>query len=493
MIGSRARAVVGLVVGLVAVAAVVTAPPLEAAGGERGDWDVGLFGGYGFPDDVGDGEVEDDVLYGARFGGFFTPAWAWEVSAQRLAAQFDVGGEDIDEDAARLNIVRLFRKEATIRPFITAGLGWESLDTDAGGGLEETDIGANFGLGVRWFMTEHFGLRLDGRWASVDYGDVVGDRVRNVEASLGASWTFGGGPPADTDGDGVSDGRDRCPGTPKGALVDERGCPKDADGDGVPDGLDRCPGTPAGTPVDASGCPKDEDADGVHDGLDKCPGTPRGATVDASGCPKDSDGDGVYDGLDRCPNTPAGSVVDANGCPRDSDGDGVYDGTDRCPDTPRGVAVDASGCPKDADGDGVPDGTDRCPDTPKGTKVDAKGCPILFEEGRNTLTLEGVTFDYDSDHLTAAAQEVLNRVAESLREWPEIRVEVAGHTDSKGGDAYNLKLSQRRAEAVRAHLASRGVDAARMTAHGYGETEPVADNKSDAGRAKNRRVELKKK
>ena len=179
----------------------------------------------------------------------------------------------------------------------------------------------------------------------------------------------------------------------------------------------------------------------------------------------------------------------------DSDGDGVADSKDVCPNTPRGALVDARGCPLDSDGDGVYDGIDRCPDTPRGTEVDAKGCPIkkaMFEEGKKTLVLEGVNFEFDSAKLTSDSYDTLDRAAKSLKEWPEIRVEVGGHTDSDGEDEYNRTLSQSRSEAVRDYLVSKGVQASRLEAKGYGESRPVADNGTAEGRAKNRRVELTK-
>jgi OmpA-OmpF porin, OOP family len=120
----------------------------------------------------------------------------------------------------------------------------------------------------------------------------------------------------------------------------------------------------------------DSDGDGVADSDDKCPGTPKGVAVYVNGCPVDSDGDGVPDYKDKCPNTPAGVKVDGNGCPIDSDGDGVPDSADKCPGTPGGVKVDKHGCPYDDDQDGVPNYLDRCPDTAKGMKVDADGCAI---------------------------------------------------------------------------------------------------------------------
>ena len=133
----------------------------------------------------------------------------------------------------------------------------------------------------------------------------------------------------------------------------------------------------------------DSDGDGVPDSKDKCPGTPSGTAVDSNGCPidKDSDGDGVPDSLDRCPNTARGTPVDSNGCPRDSDGDGVIDSLDQCPGTPQGVRVDGRGCPRDSDGDGVPDNRDQCPDTPRGERVNDVGCHVVFRlEGVNFAT-----------------------------------------------------------------------------------------------------------
>ena len=208
------------------------------------------------------------------------------------------------------------------------------------------------------------------------------------------------------------------------------------------------------------GGPGDGDKDGVTDDLDRCPETPRGEAVDANGCPlpKDSDGDGVMDDADKCPDTPQGEKVDANGCPlpKDSDGDGVLDNADKCPNTPRGEKVDRNGCPlpKDSDGDGVIDDNDKCPGTPAGTKVDKNGCPQLFEESKATLVLEGVNFETAKAELTPGAREVLDRVAVSLAAYPEIRVEVAGHTDNKGSRALQ-RAPVAEARRVRARLPGR--------------------------------------
>jgi len=200
----------------------------------------------------------------------------------------------------------------------------------------------------------------------------------------------------------------------------------------------------------------------------------------------DSDGDGVPDSLDRCPGTPAGVSVDGTGCPLDSDGDGVADYRDKCPGTPAGVKVDSSGCPLDSDGDGVLDMDDECPGTPPGVRVDSKGCEI-----KTVTALEGVEFATNSDELTPASRTILDETAAELARYPDMKVEVAGHTSSTGPAEYNLVLSERRAQAVADYLVSKGLDADRFTVRGYGETEPVADNGTREGRARNRRVELR--
>jgi len=196
--------------------------------------------------------------------------------------------------------------------------------------------------------------------------------------------------------------------------------------------------------------------------------------------PTDSDRDGVIDSKDKCPGTPAGRKVNADGCELDSDGDGVIDANDKCPGTPAGRKVNAEGCELDSDGDGIVDGSDKCPTVFAKT---ADGCPP-------PLVLEGVHFDNDKATLRPEAFAILDKTAVSLKDWGDVNIEVGGHTDSRADDDYNLKLSQRRAETVRDYLISKGIAADRLTAKGYGETKPIADNETEEGRFKNRRVEL---
>ena len=229
---------------------------------------------------------------------------------------------------------------------------------------------------------------------------------------------------------------------------------------------------------------KDSDGDGVPDDKDLCPDTPFGVQVDVNGCPIDSDGDGVPDYLDKCPDTPVGIEVDADGCPPDSDGDGVPDYIDQCPDTPKGVAVDEYGCPLDTDGDGVPDYLDQCPGTLKGVQVDEKGCPL-------SMTLH-VNFDFDSADIKPGFKPELDKAAEFIMKYPDVpQINIEGHTDSQGAAAYNQQLSLRRAQAVRDYLiANYPIQAKRLVAVGRGESMPVADNATEAGREQNRRVEI---
>jgi len=219
--------------------------------------------------------------------------------------------------------------------------------------------------------------------------------------------------------------------------------------------------------------PVDSDGDGVVDGKDKCPGTPAGRKVNADGCELDSDGDGVVDGKDKCPGTPAGRKVNADGCELDSDGDGIVDGADKCPTV---YAKTADGCPPPAAAAPVAEPAPAPAPAP---------APVP-----KTLKLEGVHFDYDQAVVRQQDFAVLDQAAATLKEWGEVKVEVAGHTDSRGADGYNMKLSQRRAEAVRSYMIDKGVAADRLTAKGYGESRPVADNGTEDGRLQNRRVEL---
>lgn len=224
---------------------------------------------------------------------------------------------------------------------------------------------------------------------------------------------------------------------------------------------------------------------------------------------RDLDGDGLRDLDDRCPSRPAGATPDPArpGCPaRDRDLDGIPDHEDACPEVP-GVSSPAPtehGCPAppappppppDRDRDGIPDGEDACPDEPgvRQASAETNGCPRarLETATQQIRILERIEFAYRKADLTPQSLPVLEAVREILVAHPELlRLEIQGHTDDIGPNDYNLELSRERAEAVRAWLVAQGIEAARLSALGYGESRPLADNDNDEGRQANRRVEF---
>lgn len=234
----------------------------------------------------------------------------------------------------------------------------------------------------------------------------------------------------------------------------------------------------------------DSDGDGVTDDKDRCPNTPAGARVDANGCSPDSDGDGVADDMDKCPNTARGVAVGSDGCPRDSDGDGVTDDKDRCPNTPSGAQVNAEGCPLDSDEDGVPDYADKCANTPRGIPVDETGCPKLIKKGEKIIL--DVQFATNSSEMDAESRGILDGVATTMKEFTDIKVAIRGFTDDRGSASYNQTLSEKRAKAVLDYLANAGVTRNRMSSKGFGEDPKyfVGDNNTEEGRQQNRRVEI---
>ncbi len=181
----------------------------------------------------------------------------------------------------------------------------------------------------------------------------------------------------------------------------------------------------------------------------------------------------------------------------DRDGDGVPDRKDKCPNTPTGVKVDMSGCPLDSDRDGVPDYKDQCPGTPAGVKVDSNGCPLPVPTKSAEVTAAGtwiykdIQFEVNKANLRQSSFPVLNEIVGALEAQPDLKIEIQGHTDSTGAHDYNVGLSKRRAESVKAYLVSKGIASHRLTTRGYGPDRPIASNTTREGRARNRRVEVK--
>lgn len=332
----------------------------------------------------------------------------------------------------------------SLTPYLEGSAGttvWRAFtgDNRTNGG---TDFSATGGAGIQWGLAEHAMLDLGAKyhWINKHHdSDMIGNGDRaNKYWSVAAALNLVTSPlhAKDSDGDGVADVRDKCPDTPKGAIVDEHGCPKDTDGDGVFDGIDQCPDTQNGCIVDAQGCPKDSDGDGVCDGIDTCPNTPKGAWVDATGCPKDSDGDGVYDGLDQCPGTPAGTTVDANGCP-------------------------------------------------------PPAAPVKPEDTGKFL--ETIYFDFNKFAVRPVDMDVMQHNLAYIKANPDKMVVIHGHTDWIGTDEYNQKLSDRRAQVAYDWLVKNGVDPSRLSMQGHGESQPAADNSTPEGRDKNRRDDFEAK
>lgn len=234
--------------------------------------------------------------------------------------------------------------------------------------------------------------------------------------------------------------------------------------------------------------PVDTDMDGIIDSLDKCPTVAGLAKYE--GCPvPDTDKDGINDEQDKCPTVPG--LARYQGCPiPDTDKDGINDEEDKCPN--QAGPASNQGCPiPDSDGDGVPDPEDKCPNI-AGTKEN-QGCPEIKEEvvTRINYAAQNIYFASGKSTLLSKSFKGLDEVAKILSENPGTNLAIDGHTDNTGADALNQKLSDNRSAAVKAYLVKKGVDESRLVATGYGETQPVADNKTAAGRQKNRRVELK--
>lgn len=412
--------------------------------------------------------LSDAAAFGVRGTGFLNRWVGVEGLYSRSSTKTDPGLRDATFSHYGAGLILTPQRTAWALPYLYGGLGSAKVKRDGFG--DATSSAFHLGVGSVFRAGERFGIRLDARDVSYTQKDGPGRPVRINEFQVSSGITaFWMGRPRDTDSDGVPNKGDRCPETPKGAVVD------------------------------AGGCPLDTDGDKVFDGLDKCASTPAGAIVDAGGCPLDADADGVYDGIDKCADTAKGILVDAQGCPKDSDGDKVFDGPDQCPDTPRGSVVDASGCPLDTDADGVPDGVDTCPFTQQGIPVNAGGCPVaqgplerdLLDDW--VIRLSDLEFVPDSVKLTPRGLARVDSVGALMAQWPMLKFEVGVHSDNLGEDARRQPLSHLRARYVLQQIYSKhpSVNAKNYFYTGYGDTQPIASNKTPQGRAMNRRVEFR--
>ena len=332
-------------------------------------------------------------------------------------------------------------KSKVIDPSIHVGGGYTWIGDQMKAGT------LNGGLGLTFWFTETVGLSLRSTYKQ-SFEDIREDMPSHMQHFAGLTFKFGG---KDTDGDGIYDKDDACPEV--AGLKQFNGCP-DTDADGIEDSKDTCPDV-AG-PAEFNGCP-DTDGDGVSDNVDAC--------VDVAG------------------------LKQFNGCP-DTDGDGVQDKDDKCKDV-KGPKENG-GCPwPDTDGDKVLDKDDKCPDV-AGT-VANNGCPEVTEEAIKRLNDYAKTILFDSGKASFQQQTypVLQAITAILKEYPTANFSIEGHTDSDGKDAANQTLSENRAAAVKNYLIENGIASSRLSSAGFGETKPIDTNKTKAGKANNRRVEVK--
>ena len=322
-------------------------------------------------------------------------------------------------------------------PYLGVGGGITFLDNNAFGT-------ANALAGVDFWISEHLALSFQSTYKH-SFEDF--DGATHFQHTAGVKFEFGG---KDTDGDGIYDYEDECPLIP--GLPEFNGCP-DTDGDGIEDRYDECPYTP-GLP-EFNGCP-DTDGDGIPDLLDACPLIP--GLPEFDGCP-DTDGDGLPDNLDDCPLIP-GPIAN-NGCPwGDRDGDGVWDKDDLCPDI-------------------------------SGTVANV-GCPEVTESIKEALNAYAKTilFNVDKATILEESAEILNNIIDIMNDYPNANFLIEGHCDGYGSVELNNKLSVDRAVSVENYLQSKGIADERLTSKGFGKSNPLYNNKTREGRAKNRRVEI---
>jgi outer membrane protein OmpA-like peptidoglycan-associated protein len=458
-------------------------------------WNIGLHGGITqYKGDLGNDFYKfDQSWYG--FGGLSVSRFLVNhLDINLLITKGTVGYNRNDNyfntgfTSALLNLrFNVLSSRYAVNPFLFVGGGIMVFDKDLEINPSKIDWAApSFGGGINFRLGKSVNINLQETFIYSTSDKRDGNDVVTKENDLyllhtvGVTYNFG--KKKDADKDGVADRNDKCPETPLNVIVDKAGCPLDVDKDGVADYLDKCPDV-AGV-KGLNGCP-DKDNDGITDKDDRCPDAAGPASL--KGCP-DKDTDGVADIDDRCPDTKTGYRVDADGCPMDNDKDGIVNEDDRCPEAAGPLSL--KGCP-DTDSDGVADIDDHCPGI-VGT-IANKGCPEIAKADSIKITqiASKIFFEFNSDKLKVASLSQLDELVIILKKYETADLLIEGHADSKGADDYNLNLSQKRTDAVKTYLMGKGIMESRLTATGFGESRPIADNNTDAGRARNRRVELK--
>ncbi|MEE9349014.1 MAG: OmpA family protein [Flavobacteriaceae bacterium] len=369
-------------------------------------------------------------------------------------SQSDESYIGIDMDL-RYDLNNLIGETKWFDPYVTIGGGYTIIDEDGNGTL-------NGGLGTNLWFTDNVGLNLQSNYKH-SFDDAR--QLPHFQHALGLILRFGG---TDTDNDGIYDDADACPDV-KGVKA-FNGCP-DTDGDGIKDSEDACPST-AGT-VAMNGCP-DSDNDGIADNKDACP-TVKGNKAN-NGCP-DSDNDGVIDSKDKCP-TVKGPKAN-KGCPfKDSDKDGILDKDDKCPKE-KGVKKH-NGCPPP-------------PVVVEAPVVVAAPVEVISTQAQAQLDTFARSINFNSARATfkSGVKTQLDRIYEIMTQYPNANFSIDGHTDSQGSNSLNKSLSEKRAAAVKAYLVGKGLSDYRLSSYGFGEDYPIDTNSTSAGRANNRRVEIR--
>jgi OOP family OmpA-OmpF porin len=442
-------------------------------------YDFGLFGGaHFFTSDHVLGRSKGDPtdiapassgMFGGQLGLHFNRWIGIEGEAAAIPTKthnpnnIDAYDTKIWVFAYRASVLLHLSDDYMFQPFILAGYGGlTSLVGDSSKVRNDNWGFLHAGAGFKLGFTPFVGMRIDGRilvpWTAlspvVPSGDRIGYTGPDFEVFGGIYLNFGE--------------------IEKVHIYLEPKGRADRDHDGIPDDVDRCPDQP-------------EDMDGFQD---------------SDGCPDlDNDGDGVPDALDKCPNEPEDKdgFQDADGCPDpDNDGDGIPDALDKCPNEPedRDGFQDQDGCPDlDNDGDGIPDARDKCPNEPETVNnyKDDDGCPdeVPVEVKKFTGVIDGINFKTNSAEILPGSWPILDRALKVLQDYPDVNLEISGHSDNKGGSEYNRGLSQRRADSVRLYFVSRGIGSNRLRSIGYGKDRPIADNATASGRATNRRTEFR--
>jgi outer membrane protein OmpA-like peptidoglycan-associated protein len=389
------------------------------------------------------------IEMGLRGGYYLLDFLGGELEGMVAFAESDAG-EGTTVLAGRAQVV-LQLPYWSIVPFVVGGMGYWGVFNDSSG--NDGDPAFHFGGGGKVAVSDNLAVRVDIR-DSITNQRGENSHPHNIEALAGANFTFGREGPKDSDRDNLTDDKDQCP-LEAGTLPN--GCPvRDSDSDGILDTEDQCA---AEVGVAPTGCPiRDADQDGVVDADDQCIAEKGGAPT---GCP-DSDLDGFLDRADKCPALPG---VAPDGCLADQDGDGLIGADDRCPER----AETQNGF-EDSDG---------CPDE----------LPAALKNFMGVIA--GIEFDTNQAAIRSSSEAALEKAASVLNEYPSLRIEIVGHTDSRGAREHNVDLSQRRAEAVRENLIKRGVDPNRVRAKGEGPDLPLTTNDTAAGRQKNRRIEFR--